>query len=839
MTATSSRNGLPMRYALRMIHQNRKMTIVSCILYLLGIPVAMTAALVEMISDTRVTDAYFHSFHGEVYVVLGCGCLGAAVFLGMFGAINAFIELHKKTKVDMLYTLPLTGTQRFFANYIGGFLTYAIPYLVSVVIGWILFFALSPFINWSSTNSPFDSHGEFITTLGKYYLLGSLGLLVLMLLYYTLSTFVTVCCGTLFESIYTNFLLNCLIPGTVALVAAVLSNELYFDFEYHWQIVGFMSPIGGLFYLIMLLSGDLNHNSSYEYGFSATQTHMHDMLPSYLRWFFVILLLSAALLVLAWQLYIRRKAEHVGKPFIYTAIYHVMLTLITVAILCLMEADVFGPALLFSAIVYFVMEVIRKRGFKKFWKSLITYAATVAVSLGAFFLITLTGCFGRVNYVPAAAGVRSVELDFDPSYRSYSSMEFDLEYTDRDIISAICSMHRDLVKVRDKNGAVDDMDAFQLQMAEERYIGLTFDGSYEQGFTADYPIFLDDGGIQIRQDFLDDPSQPLPEGTRASYAAQSSFSITYYTLAGTVIHRSYDLYPDEVQQLLSIVQGTELYGEAAKNGVSRQLTSRYSTYQTGAGYVLPNRVVLSMTAFNETSYNDGYHQVTLYHASEQIPALAEAYGRDIAKMSAEDFCTADIWGWLNSIPVYDCCTESIEMLEEWGFRPFTPAEYAGFINANSAAPAMGIRLYRPEDSTCVSKQYPHSTLGNAYYRNNAAQFYTVVLPYGIEDERLEENYPELYAVLKEAKRNCIDSGENYSLFINNNYYVVPASAADKCEALIASKTNGSSEAVYYDASGNPVYAFGNNETTLNEYYYDEFGNVIDSYDVPVSSSYIE
>ena len=450
------------------------MMIVNCILYLLGIPLVIGAAMFEMICETNDNDFIdlFNTDAHVAYIVFGCIFLGIAVFMGMFIGIHAFTELHKKTKVDMLYAIPLTGRQRFFSNYLGGCLMYIVPYLVSVILGWILIFAMAPFIQFGSDSfSEFQNLGEFFHEIGRLYGMGSMGLFLLMLLYYSLSVLVTVCCGTLFESLYTNILLNCLIPGTTALIIAIICNEVGLDVEYSWQIVGFISPVGGLIYLIFLLSGELiNEITANAYTFAATQTHAHEMLPSYLRWALVIVLVTAAVIVLAWQLYIRRKAEHVGKPFIYIFAYYVMLTLVTISILCLMEAEVVGPAILFSAIVYFVMEVIRRRGFKRFWVSLITYAATVAVSIGCFAVITLTDCFGRVNYVPAAAGVRSVVVEFADHSDMYNgpkyshSTNYQLEYTDRDVISEITKLHREMVNANKQE--TDSMEKLKTDKKE-------------------------------------------------------------------------------------------------------------------------------------------------------------------------------------------------------------------------------------------------------------------------------------------------------------------------------------------------------------------------------------
>ncbi len=452
MTATSSSKAFPFRNGLRVIKQNQKFAIVTCILELLGVPLIVASIMLELIDETRRSEEYIHfvdTGNIALYATIGGFCLTVSVIMGMFSAIHSFTELHSKPKVDMLYSLPLTGTQRFFSDYLGGLGFYGLPYLISCVIGLIEIFLLGSFVNFDSS---YIDDGVTLGMIAKYYLYATIGLFALMLMYFTLASLVTVCCGTLFESIYTNFLLNCLIPGAMAAVMAVVTSNTGFEFEYLWQIIGYLSPIGGLIFLIYMMGNNMDDAMSgylHTYGLGdayATQTKIHELFPTYIRWIFCILLITAVMLVGAWQLYKRRKAEAVGQPFVYIGAYYLMLTLVTVSILCLMDVNVVGPALLFSAIVYFIMEVVRKRGFKKFWMSMITYVVTVGVTIGFFYLCVGTNMFGRVNYVPAPATVSSVQVEF--TSKISNGYTVNLEYTDRDIIKAVTEQHKSLVSSR-------------------------------------------------------------------------------------------------------------------------------------------------------------------------------------------------------------------------------------------------------------------------------------------------------------------------------------------------------------------------------------------------------
>ncbi|MCR5718017.1 MAG: ABC transporter permease [Oscillospiraceae bacterium] len=819
MTATSLHKSLPFRNALRVVKQNQKMTIVTCILQLLGIPLGAAALMWELVTESHDGKEDFIDLmdtgHGyEMYIVIAALFLGVAVFMGMFAAINSFIETHKKTKVDMLYALPLTGTQRFFSDYAGGCIMYIVPYMIAVLLGWGVIFGLSPFVLWEN-DQEFASFGEFMGEIVKIYALATLGLFFLMLLYYSLSVLVTVCCGTLFESIYTNILLNGLIPGTVALIIALVTNDLSFEFEYTWQIIGFMSPIGGLIYLMLLISGEITDTiSPSSYQFAAVQTTSHDMIPSYLRWIFAIFLLTAVLTAGAWLLYKRRKAEDVGKPFIYTAAYYVMLTLATVAVLCAMRTGVFGPVLIASAIGYFIMEVIRKRGFKRFWLSVITYVATVGLSIGGYFLLTATGCFGRVNYVPASVGVSSVRVEFHADDNIYRTYDYVLEYTDRDVISEVTKFHRDLigfqksVKKMHSPGLSNRrneyssnyyalQDPLSEEMLKERYAKLVYTTQeYDSNYYNEFPSYTlrlpvanvdDESGEKSVGDWLD-PKNPLPDEAKGHYIDTHQVRLTYYTLTGSTVHRVYDLNADYWRRFLDIVQGTGLYAEATSKGMSSRMTDQYTEYVSYLKKnMIPGNLRLQMTATPRDAQDTATHSAYIKDAPQKFEQLWQAYRFDLEAMTAEDFRTSEIKGYLSGLPMYSKCAKSWELLKEWGIEPFNTAEWIGYADATYDSAFhnqwMGMRIYAPDQYRTASVDYPHSTLTTNFFKyGDPAYEDTIYFSY---DDSLEKTYPELYALLSAARKNYVTAENCYVINFNGTDYIIPEKDSDLAEAVIA------------------------------------------------------
>ena len=83
MKAMSSAINFPFRNGLRVLSQNRKMTIVTCILYLLGIPLLAGGAIWVMLAESHTNpgDPFYYADEDAaiIYMAIGGCCLAAAV----------------------------------------------------------------------------------------------------------------------------------------------------------------------------------------------------------------------------------------------------------------------------------------------------------------------------------------------------------------------------------------------------------------------------------------------------------------------------------------------------------------------------------------------------------------------------------------------------------------------------------------------------------------------------------------------------------------------------------------------------------------------------------------
>ncbi|MBP0973698.1 MAG: ABC transporter permease [Oscillospiraceae bacterium] len=798
MTAKSLPN-LPLRNMLRVLRQNRKMAIVTSILMVISGPLIVTPLIVEVIRDSAVSESRVYLPSLEMYAGIGAFCLAVAVFMGMFCAICSFTETHKKSQVDMLYALPLTGNQRFFTDFLGGACMYILPYIITVILGWIIIGVGSLFVTPDASKAFFETDlGEMI----RYYAMGTTGLFVLMLLYYSLSTLITICCGTLFECIYANILLNGLIPGTIAAVLGMISSHVDLSFEYLWHIIGFMSPIGGLCYLIYLMDNDFGFSDYCSWTYlRGAETHNHDMLPNYFRWLFIILVLAAVCLIAAWQLYRRRKAEHVGKPFVYIAAYYVMLTLLTVLILCLLDFNVIGPVLLFAAIVYFVCEVIRKRGFKRFWLSILTFIGTVVVTVGVFFVVIKTDCFGRENYVPIAATISSVEVNYS------ASCSEDFEFTDREVISKITDFHKSIVER--KKTSPSPATAINKELTNKFKYEIRYNG-YDY---AENPYELDPVSTDRYYDDYEDYSMFGKKGSKENpneyghYAETFSCDLTYYTLAGTVIHRDMYLSADELAELRSILHDSDLYASTCGTALAKLIAEDVGIHESNDIRV-PDvfRLTIHKTFGKQTRAVSG--------GSASIAQLAAAYERDIRSMTSEQRRTAAIYCSFgeeydnnSAFKVYEGYNETIALLESWGFRELTVPERYDFLDGDNPTSAqatnqsvLSIRIYAPDQWSTDSLKYPNSSVSyssNTFVnadidgKNPAYQDHLILF----DGLKTEDYYPEIIALLDAAQDEYISEEPCYCIIVNGERYIIPPKHNDLVQAVIDKGDLYGSEAV--------------------------------------------
>lgn len=441
------------------VKSKTKLAIIIGILHLAAAPAVIIAMIAEIYSK-RICD------YEDAFAVICVVTTALAGFLGIFLAIDSFSCLHTRSVVDMKMSLPLTAKQRFFSNYLSGLVMYIGPFLAAQVISMLcmaygfIFMEGRTFQSYQGTglnNEPVyleyvcrDFSGSMPILL-KLILCGVLTMLML----YTLTVLVTVCCGSKFESIAYTILINIIIPLTIFLCYMSMFRDL-FGINVRSiiaQLVMHTSPVGGIVAAIF-------------WNFGTPYVGNRELeLPQYWTWAVIYLLLTAAMGAAAYFLYTKRRAEQVSKPFVFKLIYYIISSAAVFCIYSLFYGNDLGlaPAIITTAIVYLILEVATNRGFKKVWLSLIKYAGVMAASVLIVFAAQKTEGFGMVTRVPGASNVESIEIYYNGFYNMfalnyYAPIEYggmyedSIKITDRENINTIVSAHRSLVDNRNYDG---------------------------------------------------------------------------------------------------------------------------------------------------------------------------------------------------------------------------------------------------------------------------------------------------------------------------------------------------------------------------------------------------
>lgn len=405
---------------------HKKLLIVNIVMSVLGLPVlAVIAIIIAYFDNIPYEEMTEQMSILEDQVTLGCipfmmlsvVTIGISIFLGMIIALMHFSYLYRKTVTDMNYALPLTGTQRFFADYLSGLIIYMAP-----IIGAVIFFFTAMGIATLFLERGLSGYWDAFPGLLKMAGIA----LTAILLFYTLSVLAITFCGNTFEAIFSIIAFNSLIPSTVGCVwLAICTSTSYgivSEAILYKNILTSTSPIGSLFFVFQFIDTvDSSSSSSYQNSFL-------------FKWLFVTLLVIAIYLVGAYFIYRFRKSEDVSKPYVHKAAFYAIMTM---AVYCVLSIFISLGAFLVAGIVicavgWFIMEVITRRGFKKFWQAGVGFVLCVISVIAVCKICEATDGFGMARSVPSSLTVESVIID-------------DVTYKNKDVIKKTIELHHELV----------------------------------------------------------------------------------------------------------------------------------------------------------------------------------------------------------------------------------------------------------------------------------------------------------------------------------------------------------------------------------------------------------
>lgn len=567
------------------ILENKKFLFIISVLHLIGYPViAFTIRYYSEHPDN--TD--------ESYAIASCIALAIAILSGAIIAISIFNYLYKKSTVDMNLSLPLTTRQRFLSEYFAGLTIYIVPAIIGGLIGTVILLT--------------GKH-ELMEFLKYTIYIGSI-VIIGMILYYSLTVLILSCCGSLFETILSTLLINAMIPASIYLLSyTIISNDSFglSSNSLFLNQIFISSPIGNAAFIIYFFD---NVNM---YGNVNTNLYVHWLIPT--------LIFTVLIVLLSYFLYKKRKAEQVSKPYVYKFIYYAILFFVTFCIISIFKVSTgssdytaqtdstpidasFFPAVMCSGIVFFIMEIISNRGFKKFWLSILKFAGTITCIYAVLLLCHATNGFGANKYVPLEGAVDNVIIDFD------NTSTYNLPIRNKHTIHDVVSLHEKVIKEKyeDKNTSHKEIPESELD-------------------------------------------QRIKNGALATYN-RNNISITYYLKNGSILTREYNVSDEQMEQLYASMMTGRDYAEYCYHKLS---------------YSFAFRVENDKNARNIEIYNKINQKIpTTKLTVDEFSKLIKAYKNDIENMSADSFYTDKIIGTIDlEYPIRESFINTLNFLEEY------------------------------------------------------------------------------------------------------------------------------------------------------------------------------
>lgn len=598
-TSTSKKSFFGVHFRNRII-ENKKLLIVNSILELIGLPlIAVIVLYKQYMFDTK----QYNNFDEDGIIVVSIISIAISLLSGIIIALFSFRYLYTKSLADMNYSLPLTSKQRFFADYLSGLAIYTVPAAAAALLSVIIL----------GIGSAFVDIDFFWKNLSNLILLGFIVFFGMIMLY-TLSVFSITCCGSPFEAVFSIIAANIIIPATVVCTyyAIIETNPFGLtdtSIPYN-PLLTATSP-----------AGFVTFSAIYAESVAVGSDYSKFM---YIRWLIPMMIVMAALLAGAYLLYRRRKAESISKPYVYKMFYYVIITLAVFCVLAMfiVSDGSVAAGLIICGILYFLLEVISKRGFRRFWTSALRYAATVAAVFIFCAVCKSTDGFGVSKYVPRNAAVDSVSINIG-NYGDFN-VNSEIIFDDKKVISETTALQKELIN---------------------RYF---------------HPDKYDFDTVSA-----DDISDT---DTIYSHYSYEDISITYYLKNGAAVMREYSCSSDVLDGLITALCLSDEYADYKANEMLLNCVNIFNkkTWYTSIDDIREtDRATVSLT--DKLLRNGGKKSISL----DEMKKLAEAYRQDMLAMTEEEFRTAPVYGYINGGYNYEIRTtfkNTIAVLDGLGFR---------------------------------------------------------------------------------------------------------------------------------------------------------------------------
>ncbi len=372
--------------------------------FLLPVPVMMTISERRPIEATdieRIREMFEEDWIFTIrYFTIIC--------LSIFGVVTScsrFAYLKNKVSVDFYHSLPVKRGQLFLTQTVTSAIAVVIPYIINIAITVIVL-----------------AVNELLTATALVNILSmSAQAFIFSAFFFALSTLIGMISGLGAVQLTLTVIATFIIPAVYALsvvFVGIFNENMWQEFYLGTKFFEYSSPV----FRLMLNESSLSIFEAFSF-----------------------LLVTAAMLVAAYAIYMKRKSERAGTPVVFTTLGEVIkyilvfvgtigLGLIFYAIMSTVSWMMFG--MVCGAVLVFMLTntILHKtaRAMFKGWKGLCIYGACAT----AAFIIFVTNAFGINTYVPTASQTARVSVNFD-------DVGGTMEFTDKDVIDAIRTIYTD------------------------------------------------------------------------------------------------------------------------------------------------------------------------------------------------------------------------------------------------------------------------------------------------------------------------------------------------------------------------------------------------------------
>ena len=367
-------------------------------------------------------------------------CLVALFIFTFVTTLRGFRYLYNRTTVDMDYSLPVNHNTRFFGDLAAVFTVSILPHLAAALIGTLIL----AFVQVPEDDTAFPAILEIIRQAAFTGVAACVMQIAVCLL--TLSV-----CGRTAEAYIYPVLVNVAIPVIHVLGILLVESGVYGavpdpysgGFASSMYSITSSSPLGMVIATVYSWFSTL----AYDAGISSRVIGTAPIMQA--QYLIPAVIVTLALLAGAYFLIKHRRAERVGMSFVYRGMDVIVPGIVIFSIVMpvcysiaayLRNQDSFGTngssdfilgliigTIIGTFIFYIIMSLISGKNFRRFGRTVLSWAGTLAASAAICALLNLCNGFGSGSYIPALSEVKSVQAP----YLDHRETETDYSFPDR------------------------------------------------------------------------------------------------------------------------------------------------------------------------------------------------------------------------------------------------------------------------------------------------------------------------------------------------------------------------------------------------------------------------